>query len=274
MNNFMISLKKFFKNKNTVTVLGVIIVLVVLYWGYSSAVNKATAPVTVPVASNRIDPYTKITKDDIEFRKVPGITVEDNVIRKQTEIVGNYTNLNVTIPEGSMFYTEWIVTEDELPGKWIEKVNFEEGEEAFYLNVDSVSTMGNSVIVNSYIDIYMRAYNEVGLIQYGKLLENIKVLAVHDSTGNNVFDGDKTATNYLGFAVTQEYYLLLRKAQYLEDLGVELVIAPHGTAVGELGDVAVRSQELRDYIIAQTAQIDTDILLSQPEEVPAETVTE
>lgn len=265
MNNFVNSMKNFFKNKNTVTVIGVIAVLGILYWGYSSTVNKAVNPVNIPVAAKKITAGKQIKKDDVEYIKVAGIQVSDNVITSSANIVGKYTNLNVTIPKGSMFYSEWLVTEENLPGKWIENVKFDEGEEAYYLKTSNVLTLGNSVIPKSYIDIYMKATDENGLVMYGKLLENIKVLAVHDSTGNNVFDDsdNKKQTSYLGFAVTQEYYLLLKKAQYLTNSGIELVIAPHGTNIKDIGDVAVRSEDLRDYVIAKTAQIDTDVLLAE-----------
>lgn len=265
MNNFVNSLMKFLKNKNTVTVIGVIAVLGILYWGYSSTINRATNPINVPVAAKRLSAGKQIKSTDIKYVRVAGIQVDNNVITNSNKLVNQYVNLNVTIPEGSMFYSEWVVSKDNLPGKWIEDVDFDNGEEAYYLNVDSVSTYGNSVIPRSYIDIYMKATDENGLIMYGKLLENIKVLAVHDSTGNNVFDNsdDKRQTNYLGFAVTQEYYLLLKKAQYLKNSGIELVIAPHGTKLKDIGDVAVRSEDLRDYVIAKTAQIDTDTLLSE-----------
>lgn len=279
MNNFVNSLKNFLKNKNTVTVIGVIAVLGILYWGYSSTINKATNPVNVPVAASKLSAGKKIKSTDIKYIRVAGIQVSDNVITNSNNLINKYVNLNVTVPEGSMFYSEWIVTEENLPGKWVESVDFEEGEEAYYLNVDSVSTYGNSVIPKSYIDIYMKATDENGLVMYGKLLENIKILAVHDSTGNNVFDDseNKKQTSYLGFAVSQEYYLLLKKAQYLKNLGIELVIAPHGTKIKDIGEVAVRSEDLRDYVIAKTAQIDTDTLLSEDdvtEDNTAETITE
>lgn len=265
MNNFVNSMKNFFKNKNTVTVIGVIAVLGILYWGYSSTVNKAVEPVEIPVAANKIKPGQKITEEDIKYVTVPGITVSENVVLDSYNIVGKYANLNSTVPEGSMFYSDLIVSEENLPGKWIEKVKFKEGEEAYYLNTDAVATFGNSVVPKSYIDIYMKANDENGLVMYGKLLENIKVLAVHDGSGNNVFEDseEQLETAYLGFAVTQEYYLLLKKAQYLTDSGIELVIAPHGTNLKDIGDVAVRSEDLRDYVIAKTAQIDTDVLLSE-----------
>ena len=45
MNNFVIGLKRFFSNKNVVTILLVIVILVVLYIGYSSSIKKQTNPV-------------------------------------------------------------------------------------------------------------------------------------------------------------------------------------------------------------------------------------
>lgn len=275
MNNFVNSMKNFLKNKNTVTVIGIIAVLGILYWGYSSTIKKATNPINVPVAATKITAGKQIKAEDVKYTSVAGIQVAENVITNSGSIVGKYTNLNVTIPEGSMFYSEWLVDEEHLPGKWIENVKFDEGEEAYYLNTDAVATFGNSVVPKSYIDLYMKATDANGLVMYGKLLENIKVLVTHDGSGNNVFDGsgETRTTNYLGFAVTQEYYLLLKKAQYLTNSGIELVIAPHGTNLKDIGDVAVRSEDLRDYVIAKTAQIDTDVLLAE-ENIEETTVTE
>ena len=39
MNNLKASMKKFFGNKNTVTILGVILCLVILYIGYNYRIN-------------------------------------------------------------------------------------------------------------------------------------------------------------------------------------------------------------------------------------------
>ena len=39
MNNFMRNLKKFFTNKNTVTILGVIAIVAILSFGYTYQIN-------------------------------------------------------------------------------------------------------------------------------------------------------------------------------------------------------------------------------------------
>ena len=40
MNNFVIGFKKFITNKNVVTVLGVVVVLIILFVGYTSSIKK------------------------------------------------------------------------------------------------------------------------------------------------------------------------------------------------------------------------------------------
>ena len=50
MNNFVMGLKRFFTNKTVVTILGVLGVLIILFFGYTSSIKKQTNPVVVPVA--------------------------------------------------------------------------------------------------------------------------------------------------------------------------------------------------------------------------------
>ena len=71
MNNLKASMKKFLGNKNTVTILGVILCLVILYVGYNYQINKKTELVAIPVAKETIQPRTYITDDMIEIRNVP-----------------------------------------------------------------------------------------------------------------------------------------------------------------------------------------------------------
>ena len=63
MNNLVVGIKKFFTNKNTVTVVGVILAIVILYVGYNMRINQAITPVTVPYATETIKARTQITED-------------------------------------------------------------------------------------------------------------------------------------------------------------------------------------------------------------------
>ena len=273
MNNFMIGLKRFFTNKNVVTIILVIVILVVLYFGYSGSIKKQTNPVSMPTAAEKINPKTKITNEMITYKQVPAGMLDENAIRNITLILNKYTNVNVTIPAGSLFYQDWLVDENNLPGNWIEQLDNEKGELGYYMDVNVESTLGNNVLPDTYIDIYMKAYDENGTVMFGKLMKNIKVLVVHDGSGKNVFD-DTTSIgtpSKIGFAVSQDYYMLLKKAEYLN---VELVLAPRGSTVPSQDYVIVTSATLRDYIDAQTITVEEDIIAGEVENPNGEQTTE
>ena len=272
MNNLVIGLKRFFTNKNVVTIILVLVILVVLYFGYSGSIKQKTDPVNIPVAARKIAPRTKITADDIRYQAVARSMVSENAITSAAAILDKYTNVNVTIPEGSMFYSEWLDESANIPGNWIEQLDRDAGEYGYYMDVSIESTLGNSVLPDTYIDIYMKANDENGTIMFGKLMKNIKVLVVHDSNGNNIFsDSDNIGVpSKIGFAVSQDMYILLTKAKYLN---VDLVLAPRGSTVPTEDYVIVTSATLRDYIDAQSITIEEDIIAEEipnPEETPTE----
>lgn len=258
MNNFMISLKRFFANKNTVTIIGVVIVLGILYWGYSSTIKKAVNPVRVPVAAGDLEPQTEITSSDIKWIEVPSISKDEKVLTNTNAIVGKYVGVNSMIPEGSMFYASSVVEKDELPGSWLTLLTTE--EIPCFFNVNLASTYSNAIQPGSYIDVYMKAEDEAGLIMYGKLIENIEVKAVKDSSGEDVFksSNDVGTPAYLYFGVEEEFYTLLVKASYMSSFNLELAVVPHGGAKPLTGDVELSSEYLRDYIDANTLTIPED----------------
>lgn len=256
MNEVLESFKRFFKNKNTVTVLGVILILILLYVGYSIQIKKHVEPVSVPVATQTIQPRTKITKEMITTIKVPASSLSDNVYRNSGLIIDKYSNVNTVIPAGSMFYKETIIEEKELPDVAFTEVK--KGQIPYKFAVDMESTYGNSIFPGNKIDIYMKIGNGTDeKIMIGKLIENIKVLAVKDSSGRPVFENtSETRTpSMLIFGLKEELYLLLRKASYMGALGVELYPVPHGGAAPIKDSTQVSTQQLVDYINAHAEDI-------------------
>ena len=65
MNNLLISLKRFFTNKNTVTIVCVLGIVFILYFGYNWRIKQATEPISVPYAKEESQPRTEVTKDMI-----------------------------------------------------------------------------------------------------------------------------------------------------------------------------------------------------------------
>ena len=265
MNNLMASAKKFFKNKNVVTVIGVVIILVLLYIGYSTQINNAVEPVQVPVATQTIQPRTEITDDMVQLIDMPNISLSDNVIRSTSLIVGKYSNVNSVIPEGSMFYTDTVIDEEELPDAAFAKVKA--GEVVYNFPVDMESTYGNSIFPGNKIDIWMKVGDgDDEKIMIGKLIENIEVLAVKDSSGRAVFENtsDSRTPSMMIFGLKYDLYTILRKASYMDSLGVELYPVPHGGEVTEEGATQVSTQQLVDYIDAHSVNI------PEPEVTPEE----
>ncbi len=275
MNNVLIGLKRFLGNKNTVTIIVVIVILGLLYWGYTSQINNSVRPVSVPVAKVTIQPRTEITADMISRISVPKIAVSNDVVTNQTLIIGKYTNINVTIPAGSMFYNGVLVNKESLPDSVFTAVK--DGEIPYQFSVNMETTYGNSIFPGNKIDIYMKAIDDNKQIMVGRLLENVEVLAVKDSQGKNVFENANEARTpaFLLFGVPERLHILLRKAVYLKSEGVELFPVPHGGVVPVTGDLQVDITELQNYIESRTVNLLTEELEEATEEVvPTEETTE
>ena len=256
MENLIASARRIMRNKNFVTIVGVILILILLYWGYSSQINNAVQPVTVPVAVSTIQPRTEITSSMVEMVDMPAISIGENVITSRNAVIGKYSNVNTVIPQGSMFYTDTVIDKEKLPDAVFVKVK--KGQILYNFHVDIESTYGNSIMPGNKIDIYMKTGNGTEeKIMIGKLIENIEVLAIKDSSGRDVFENStETRTpSMMMFGLPAKINLLLRKAEYLSSLGVELIPIPHGGTVESTGATEVSTQQLVDYIEAHSVDI-------------------
>lgn len=265
--------KRFLKNKNTVTALCAILIVVVLIVGYTIRVNNATKPVKIPVAKVTIQPRTEITADMITEINVPQEALKGNYYRNVSSLVGKYSNVNTVIPAGSIFYSEAVISKNDLPDSSLYDVA--EGETLYYLTVNMLTSYTNSILPGNYIDIYISTKeNNKALV--GKILENVKILAVKTSDGKNVFENsDESRTPYvIIFALPEEQHLLLRKINAINSYSVyatnpgysKIDIIPVPTAAnfdGSEKDIKpnVTSQYLKDYILNMAATVPEDVII-------------
>lgn len=263
--NILVSIKRFFTNKNVVTVIGIVLIIVLLYWGYNKAIQTQVTPISgIPVAKEKILPGTLITEDMIETISVAPIVLDKgNVYTSKRDIVGSnkrmYSNYDTAIPKGSMFYKTSVITEDELPNATL--LDLKKDEVLYNLPVTIRSTFGNIIMPDTYIDIYLKAVDEsTNEVIYGKFIENIKVLAVKDSSGNDVFaNSEETRTpSMMLFGLSPEINVLLNKASYLTRNNIEIVPVPHGASSEIVGDKKVSSEYLRDFINSRSVDINED----------------
>lgn len=256
MNNIVDSFKRVLKNKNTVTIIGVLAILVLLYIGYSSQIKSATKEIAIPVASQNIQPRTYITSDMVQTIDIPSIAVSEDVIRNSGLVVGKYSNVNSLIPKGSMFYKQTVINEEDLPDAAF--VDLQKDEIAFKFPVDMESTYGNAMMPGSKINIYMKVSTDVNeKVMIGKLLTNIKILAVKDSSGKNVFENTETTRtpSMMIFGLKEKYWLLLSKAYYLRGEGIELFPVPATGSINTNGATEVSAKELEEYINARAIDV-------------------
>lgn len=261
MGSLMTKLKRFLSNKNTVTILCVIAGILVLYIGYNWRVNKATKPTTVPYAKNTLSSRHVITTDDIGYMEVSNTVVSKsaNMIKVANQLVGKEVTYGTTIPKNSFFYTEAITSPENQPDNVISDI--QDGYTLFSLSVDLHTTYGNAIYPGNYIDLWFKGVDDYRKLMYTNLIRSIKVLDVRDSQGQSVFEtsSEKRTPSELLFAVPDEMYSLLRKAQYISN--VEIIPVPRNkNYTANPGETEVASDYVKDFILSKAAVIPDESL--------------
>jgi len=267
MGSLTTGFKKFLQNKNTVTIVGVILAIFVLYVAYTMRVKSAINPITVPYAAEQINAATQIKESMVSTMQVPPSMVTGEVILNKGEIIDKYTSVDTIIPKGSLFFKRCVVEKEQLPTNII--LEYPKGYVLYNLGVSTSTTYGNSVYPGNYIDIYLKAVNTLAdtdqnsneykiradQVMLGKLFSNVEVLAVKDSSGKAVFqnmDEGRTPAMVV-FALPEEYYFLLKKAEYMRTYDTSVVIVPTNESLkDEPGELKLADDELKEWINTRT----------------------
>ena len=254
----MNKLNKFLKNKNTVTILGVLICLVILYVGYTVRINSKTKLIDVYYAKETIQPKTLITEDMIAKTSVPAAFIKGTYYKNYDDIVGKYSNYNTMIAAGSIFYSDLLIDEANLPDAVLYDIN--EGERVVSFPVDMVTTYGNSMMPGNIIDVYVKLYDDNGKLVYGEFFENIEILGVKDANGKNVFENTQESRTpaYIYFSLPEAKYLLFSSLNYIETNSIEVVLVPN-TVTFDAEDpnaTEVTSEYLYDFVLDKLEKID------------------
>ena len=263
MNNLNNSLKKFVSNKNTVTILGILLCIVVLFVGYNYRINQKTSLTRVPYANQTIQPKTEITSDMISYMNVPASFLVGTYYTSSDQIIGKYSNYNTMIAEGSLFYTDLLIDEGKLPDSSF--IDVPENYTVINYGVDMESTYANSMMPDSYINIYFKATDDDGTIMFGKFISNVKILDVKDSSGQHVFENSAEARTpaYMLFALPEDMHLLFRKAIYLKgSYNVELLLIPNTATLTDADVENVSSEDIKKWIEDRTEMVDVTTILS------------
>ena len=260
----------FLKNKNTVTIIASVLIVIVLVVGYNFRVNNAVSMETVIYAKETIPPKTEITDGMIDKIRVPREALKGNVVVAKEQIIDPtgktkyYTKVNTMIPKGSLIYEQQVSKEEHLPDSSLYLLG--KDEVLNYITVDLLSSYSNSIKPGQYIDIYASLqYNQRN--QVARLFKNIKVLAVKTSSGQNVFEGtaDENRQPFaVYFGLPEEEDMFLKKIHVINALGggmlkdqnvsiSQIVLTPIPTGAKDFDEsekleVKITSDVLRDIV--------------------------
>lgn len=248
MGGFLKTFSKFFTNKTTVTLVGVALGLAVLVGSYIYRVNNTVSPQRVPVAKRDIAATEQITEKDIEYVRINRKFLKDASVYKDTEVkslVNKYVSVGTSIPKGGMFYKSQIVEKKELPNSIFEEI--EDGYTIYQLAVNNKTTYANSIYPGDIIDLWLQTQDS-GKLVFGKFISNIRVLAVRDVAGNNVFDiTSNKQPAWLLFAVKTDMYRYLKVAEYVS--GMKIIPVPTNNLMQtEVGATEYSNDQLTNLI--------------------------
>lgn len=253
MGNITGSFKRFLSNKNTVTILGVIIGVIVLWGFYNYRLNKAVSPVLVPYAVNPIEAATLIEADDIGYVEVNSKFLSGiEIVTNSKDLEGKYITVGTSIPAGGLFYKSQVVEKEELPNTVFD--NIPKGYTIFSLAVDNQKTYGNSIYPGDRIDLYVKVRDDNARIWWGNFIESIEVLAVRDHSGKNVFDSAEGEPAALLFAVPDNMFNLLMQASFISEFEV-FPVPRNKEYTSEAGETEIKSDEIKNYILAKTITV-------------------
>ncbi|MFS0783373.1 hypothetical protein [Bacillus sp. 1P06AnD] len=147
-----------------------------------------------PIVVSKIDipPRTEITEDMLETIVVPTKSVPSNAASEAKDIIGTWTKAGYGIPAHSYIYDNKVTVQDKMPDAGI--LELKEGEVAFPLLVDLETSLGNSIIPDTKVDLYFRSLlkdEDSDKALYGKLASQVRVVSVKNADAANVFDPDE-----------------------------------------------------------------------------------
>ena len=255
MDKIKEELKKVLSNKNTLTIIIVIIGIIGLYAIYNYRVNQAVTTIRVPYAKKELTSRSQITADAIGYTELPKrIAKSLGIITSSANITSNYVKYGETLPANSFFYKDYIVSFEEATTN--EFSNIPDGYTAYNLAVDINSTYGNSIYTGNYVDLFVKATSSTNKVIFGRLIQGIKVLAVLDSSGNDVFESstEERTPAQMWFAVPDELYTLLKKTEYIG--GISVMPIPRNASYSSTDrDATIDSQYIQNFILSKSISV-------------------
>jgi hypothetical protein len=261
LDGVLANVKKITSNPNTVSFVIVIVMILFIYVAYSKLIDMATKPQDIPYATRTMKEKEQITADKIGTVQLSGNFVSlqgENLETNRGRIIDQYVADGYIIPQGSLFYKEAIANESTASETIY--AGMPDTYAPFKLAVDFHSTYGCSIMPGDYIDLFFSGLDDNGKLIFGMFIKSIKVYAVLDANGLDVFmnttDDQQFAPSHIVFAVPTEYYELLEKTVRL---GYKLLPVPRNDTYSENHEqTSIAAHSIRDFVIGLTSIKDSN----------------
>ena len=265
-------IKSLLQKKGVVSIICAVICIIVVAIAYNWRVNEKLKAVSVPYATKELQARSEIKAGDVGSIKVASAMLTENVIRNQKDVIGKYVNYNTIIPKGSLFYNSSVVEWKDMPDSAWKDIS--DGNTVVSLTVSGLAMFSNAIYPGAAIDLYYKTMDNRKLV-YGKLIENIRVIAVKDENGKHMYDrsASQVGASAIIFSVNEELNLLLRKAMYLPAGSIVPVLRNSEYSNNEDSKTNVSSQYIRTLIEDETIMLEDDVIENEEIKIEGEDST-
>ena len=260
MGNILNTLKGMLSNKNTITILGVLLGVVAIYFVYDNRVKSTATEITVYYVKSDVPANTQLKKENIgtvSINSSLAITYK-GLVTNDGQIMDSkgqyyYTKFDHTLSNGQLLSTEDLVAPDEkLPSKLY---NLDPEMKQFEIPVDVDLTQGNSIAPGNSIDLWVKGKEQSGSVIFTKFIENLEVLDVIDGNWMTTAGNVGSTPKYLITTVDKDTWLLLEKSTLLTNFKLELVPVVRDKAYDPKTPTLIVSEKIRNIIEANTSYI-------------------
>ena len=261
MGNVVNAIKNILANKNTITILGVLIGVLAIYFVYDNRVKAATSLITVYYVRESVPANTQLTEDMLDKVQVNSTLAKTykGLVTSPMQIKAGsgagseyyYVNYDHSLTAGQLLSTEDLVSPSEkLPNK---AYNLDENLKQFDVTVDLDTTQGNSIAPGNSIDLWVLGKDPNNDIIFTRFVENLEVIDVVDSRWITTAGSESGVPKFLITAVDEETWLLLKRSERLNNYSFRLIPVVRDKAYDPKTPTTVVSETIRSIVNANTS---------------------
>jgi pilus assembly protein CpaB len=174
-------------NKVKITwVIGILVLVSANLLLFDIALKRSIDYIEIPIAAMGIKPRSKIDESHIQMLKVPSSMVMGNVFTDKEEIMNKWVKYAVSIAPGSFFYHDYLEETGSLSD--YPQLMLHDGQGVASLPVDLLTSAGNTLLPNQYVDIVFTSKDKRKPIVSDVIFHSVRVLAVKDRNGLDMDD--------------------------------------------------------------------------------------